>query len=126
MPCAYYNNHGLDRLVSIKSLDGVRHSVQVGAEGGDAALGDLRALVHVLPNTVEVFNVVGTSQELHKVLVMGDDEQLEVALARAALDDSEQRKVVSKYLYNSIPILLTYFSSMTTPTARILPNSAVR
>jgi hypothetical protein len=55
--------------------------VQVGGEGGDTALGDLRALVHVLPDTVEVFHVVGAPQELHKVLVMGDDEQLEVALA---------------------------------------------
>jgi len=35
-----------------------------------------------------VLDVAGAAQQLHEVLVVGDDQQLEVALARAALDDS--------------------------------------
>lgn len=62
-------------------------SVQVGGEGGDAALGDLRVLVLVLADAVEVLDVAGPAQQLHKVLVVGDDQQLEVPLARAALYD---------------------------------------
>lgn len=56
-------------------------SVEVGREGGDAALCDLRVLVLVLTDAVEVFDVAGPPQELHKVLVMGDDQQLEITLA---------------------------------------------
>lgn len=42
---------------------------------------------------VEMLHVVGAPQELHKILVMGDDEQLEVTLSRATLDDSTMEKV---------------------------------
>lgn len=42
----------------------------------------------VLFDPVEMLHVVGATQKLHKVLVMGDDEQLEVTLPRATLDDS--------------------------------------
>ena len=62
-------------------------SVEVGGERGDAALGDLRVLLLVLADAVEVLHVAGASQQLHKVLVVSDDQQLEVALAGAALDD---------------------------------------
>lgn len=55
--------------------------MEIGGEGGDAALCDLRVLVLVLTDTVEVFNVAGPPQELHKVLIMGDDQQLKVTLA---------------------------------------------
>lgn len=70
-------------------------SVEVSREGGDAALGDLRVLVLVLADAVEVLNVAGTAQQLHKVLVVGDDQQLEVALSRAALDDSGNQRTGS-------------------------------
>lgn len=63
-------------------------SVQIGWEGGDAALPDLWVLVLVLTDAVEVLDVAGAAQQLHKVLVVGDDQQLEVPLAGAALDDS--------------------------------------
>lgn len=62
--------------------------MEIGREGGDAALCDLGVLVLVLADAVEVLDVAGSPQQLHKVLVVGDDQQLEVALARAALDDS--------------------------------------
>lgn len=35
-----------------------------------------------------MLDVAGAAQQLHKVLVVGDDQQLEVPLAGAALDDS--------------------------------------
>lgn len=40
----------------------------------------------VLPDPVEMLHIVGSSQELDKILVVGDNKQLEVALARTALD----------------------------------------
>lgn len=55
--------------------------MEVSREGGDAALGDLRVLVLVLADAVEVLDVAGAAQKLHKVLVVGDDQQLEVALS---------------------------------------------
>lgn len=60
--------------------------MQVGGERGYAALHDLRVLVLVFADAVEVFDVAGATEQLHKVLVMGDDQQLEVALAGATLD----------------------------------------
>lgn len=41
----------------------------------------------VFADAVEVLDVAGATQKLHKVLVVGDDQQLEVALAGATLDD---------------------------------------
>lgn len=35
-----------------------------------------------------MLDVAGPPKEFHKVLVVGDDQQLEVALAGAVLDDS--------------------------------------
>lgn len=69
------------------SLESLLGSVQVGGEGRDAALHDLRVLVLVFADAVEVLDVAGATQQLHKVLVVGDDQQLEVALAGATLDD---------------------------------------
>lgn len=63
-------------------------SVEVRREGGDAALCDLRVLVLVLADAIEVLDVAGPAQQLHKVLVVGDDQELEVPLSGAALDDS--------------------------------------
>lgn len=63
-------------------------SVEIGREGSDAALCDLRVLVLVLTDAVEVLDVAGPSKQLHEVLVVGDDQQLEVTLAGATLDDS--------------------------------------
>lgn len=37
-----------------------------------------------------MFDVAGPPKQLYKVLVMGDDQQLEVALAGATLNDSEE------------------------------------
>lgn len=37
-----------------------------------------------------MFNVAGSPEQLHKVFVVSDDQQLEVALARATLNDSEE------------------------------------
>lgn len=71
-----------------KSWESVVCSVEIGGEGGDAALGDLGVLVLVLSDAVEVLDVARAAQQLHKVFVVGDDQQLEVALARATLDDS--------------------------------------
>ena len=48
-------------------------SVEIGREGGDAALRDLRVLVLVFTDAIEVFDVAGPTQEFHKVLVVGDD-----------------------------------------------------
>lgn len=62
--------------------------MQVGVERVDAAFADLRALVLVLPDPVEMLHIVGSSQELYKILVMGDDKQLEVALTRTTFDNS--------------------------------------
>lgn len=62
--------------------------VKVRREGGDAALGDLRVLVLVLTDAVEVLDVAGATQQLHEILVVGDDQELEVPLSRATLDDS--------------------------------------
>lgn len=47
-----------------------------------------------------MFNVAGPPQELHKVLVVGDDQQLEVPLARATLNDSGRSKEdeIKKYI----------------------------
>lgn len=39
-----------------------------------------------------MLNVAGPPQQLHKVLVVGDDQQLEVTLAGAALNDSGERE----------------------------------
>lgn len=63
------------------------HSVQVGGERRDAALHDLRVLILVFADAVEVLDVAGATEQLHKVLVVGDDQQLEVALAGTTLDD---------------------------------------
>ncbi len=46
----------------------------------------------VLTDPVKVLDVAGSPKQLHKVLVVGDDQQLEVALARAALNDSGTSK----------------------------------
>lgn len=35
-----------------------------------------------------MLDVAGPAQQLHKVLVVGDDQELEVPLSGAALDDS--------------------------------------
>lgn len=35
-----------------------------------------------------MLDVAGATQQLHKVLVVGDDQELEVPLSRATLDDS--------------------------------------
>lgn len=59
----------------------------------DAALGDHWALVLVLADPVEMLHIIGATQELHKIFIMGDDEQLEVTLLRATLDDSAIKKV---------------------------------
>lgn len=67
-------------------------SVEIGRERVDAALCDLRVLVLVLTDAVEVFDVAGPPQKLHKVLVMGDDQKLEITLARAALNNSVESK----------------------------------
>lgn len=56
----------------------------------DAALCDFRVLILVLTDTIEMFNVAGSPEQLHKVLVVSDDQQLEVALVRATLNDSEE------------------------------------
>lgn len=53
----------------------------IRGDGADAALCDLRVLVLVLTDAVEVLDVAGPPQQLHEVLVVGDDQQLEVALA---------------------------------------------
>lgn len=45
-------------------------------------------MVLVLADAIEVLDVAGATQQLHKVLVVGDDQQLEVPLSRATLDDS--------------------------------------
>lgn len=81
-------------------------SVQVAGEGWDAALHDLRVLVLVLADAVEVLDVAGATQQLHKVLVVGDDQQLEVALAGATLDDpvcagKHTQKVVNGEMFSS-------------------------
>lgn len=70
--------------------------MQVAVKSGDATLGDLGALVLVLLDPVEVLHIVGATQELHKILIVGDDEQLEVTLPRATLDDSVIEKVHSR------------------------------
>lgn len=91
-------------------------SVQIGGEGGDAALPDLRVLVLVLTDAVEVLDVAGAAQQLHKVLVVGDDQQLEVPLSGAALDDSadserqrpyegrRQERLFMNFLQNTLPL----------------------
>lgn len=43
-----------------------------------------------------MLNVAGPPQQLHKVLVVGDDQQLEVTLAGAALNDSGERESNSR------------------------------
>lgn len=53
---------------------GVLGLVQVGGEGGDAALADFRVLLLVLADAVEILDVAGPAQQLHKVLVVGDDQ----------------------------------------------------
>lgn len=74
-------------------------SVEVGWQGGDAALDDFRVLVLVLTDTIEVFNVAGPAQQLHKVFIVCDDEQLEVSLARAILNDSaKQNKEIKSHI----------------------------
>lgn len=60
----------------------------IRGDGADAALCDLRVLVLVLTDAVEVLDVAGPPQQLHEVLVVGDDQQLEVALAGATLNNS--------------------------------------
>lgn len=47
-----------------------------------------------------MLDVAGPPQQLHKVLVVGDDQQLEVALARATLNDSgeSEQEEINKYL----------------------------
>lgn len=61
--------------------------MQIGGEGADAALCDFRVLVLVLADAIEVFDVTGAAQQLHKVLVVRDDQQLEVALTGTTLND---------------------------------------
>ncbi len=60
--------------------------MQVGVESVNVTLRDLWALVLVLPDPVEMLHIVGPSQELHKILVVGDNKELEVALTRTTLD----------------------------------------
>ncbi len=60
--------------------------MQVRVESVNVTLRDLWALVLVLPDPVEMLHIVGPSQELHKILVVGDNKELEVALARTTLD----------------------------------------
>lgn len=40
-----------------------------------------------------MFDVAGPSQQLHKVLIVSDDKQLEVTLTRTTLDDAEDAKL---------------------------------
>ena len=67
-------------------------SLEVWWERANAALCDLRVLVLVLADAVEVLDVAGPPQQLHEVLVMGDDQQLEVTLAGATFDDSGEKR----------------------------------
>lgn len=39
-----------------------------------------------------MLDVAGPPQQLHEVLVMGDDQQLEVTLERASFDDSGEKR----------------------------------
>lgn len=39
-----------------------------------------------------MLDVAGPPQQLHKVLIVGDDQQLEVTLARAILNDPKERR----------------------------------
>lgn len=78
---------------------GVVGLVQVGGEGGDAALPDFRVLLLVLADAVEVLDVAGAAQQLHKVLVVGDDQQLEVALPGATLDDPAHTHAESFFVF---------------------------
>lgn len=48
-----------------------------------------------------MLDVAGPPQQLHKVLVVGDDQQLEVPLTRATLNDSggeSEREEIRKYI----------------------------
>lgn len=47
-----------------------------------------------------MLDVAGPPQQLHKVLVVGDDQQLEVTLARATLNDSGEgeQEETNKYI----------------------------
>lgn len=88
--------------------------MEIGGERGDAAFCDFRVLVQVLTDAVEVFDVAGPPQQLHEVLVVGDDQQLEVTLARATLNDSEESEKEKKVLtiqisfYNYQDIILFF------------------
>lgn len=66
--------------------------MEIRGKRGDAAFCDLSVLVLVFTDAVEVLDVTGASQQLHKVLVVGDDQQLEVTLPGAAFNDSAQTK----------------------------------
>lgn len=46
-----------------------------------------------------MFNVAGPPQQLHKVLIVGDDQQLEVTLARATLNDPGESEQEEKEKY---------------------------
>lgn len=46
----------------------------------------------VFADAVKVFDVAGAAEQLHKVLVVGDYQQLEVALARATFYNSRESK----------------------------------
>ena len=66
--------------------------MEIRREGVDAALCDFGVLVLVLVDAVKVFDVTRPPQQIHKILIVGDDQQLEVTLTRATLNDSGESK----------------------------------
>lgn len=76
--------------------------MEIRRERGDAALVDFGVLVLVLANSVEVLDVARAAQELYKVFIVGDDEQLEIALTRTTLDDSREHSKEIKLKYNML------------------------
>lgn len=76
--------------------------MEVRRERGDAALVDFGVLVLVLADSVEVLDIAGATQELHKVFIVGDNEQLEIALTRTTLDDSREHSTETMLKYNML------------------------
>ncbi len=69
-------------------------------------------MVLVLPDPVELLHIVGPSQELHKILVVGDNKELDVALARTTLDYPTKKPKVDVLVTQQIKmVVLSCFSS---------------
>lgn len=81
VPLRHLRRFLFNKVPSVGSADTkIKKLMNVRSQGGDTASHDLRTLVDVLLDPVELLHILRTSQELHKIFIVSDDQELKVTL----------------------------------------------